>query len=391
MAHKNRIRVQHIRNCRGITTLTGPETYLLDLARNIDQSLVDLSIAVVINRKNRNNLFLDHLRTTDAKVDAIPTRSPFDFSDLNFLKHTLSHRKPDLLITHDARSDVMAWRVGNRGHVPWLAFAHGWVNWEYKFSKSWLYAQLEMLAVRKASVALVASEHMSRNLSHLGNAPDRIRHIPIGIDVDRFGTPANGSRVRRELDIAPDALVVGLVGRLHPWKGQLILVRAAAEVLRTHPDTFFLLIGDSAFPKHDHYRDSIETLIQNMGISDQVQLTGTREDIPDVMSALDVCVVPSMHEPYGLVAIEAQAASVPVIASNVGGLPEIVVDGITGCLVPSGDNTKLASAIINLLNDKKMRLMMGQAGRVNAVEHFSIRAMTRKTESLYSELSSIEE
>ncbi len=384
---EKRKKIVHLRNCRGIMTLTGPETYLLDLARNIDTRRFDVYMVITVNRFNSARLFLDLLRETEVKLEVIRTNSLFDFSDLRYLRRSLGKEQPGLLVTHDMRSDIVAWLANIKKPTRWIAFAHGWLNWERIFSKHWLYSRLEKLAVQHADAVQVASQHMYRNLLKLGISKEKIHCIPIGIDVESYASAGNGPKVRSELGVAPEALIVGLVGRIHPWKGQEVLIEAAARVLEACPNTHFLLVGDIVRPEQRAHLDALRMLAQQLNIARQVQFVGTRSDIPDIMQLLDICVVPSLREPYGLVAIEAQAAGTPVIASNVGGLREIVQDGVSGCLVPPGDSIQLANAIVMYLRDANLRSEVGMQGRKRANKEFSYPTMVSQTEALYEQMA----
>lgn len=213
-------------------------------------------------------------------------------------------------------------------------------------------------------------------------SPDKVVTIYNGIDVSAFATPNPevAAQIRQSFDIPPGTLLVGTVGRLHPQKGLDNLLTAMPIIKRQFPNLRLLIIGDGEL------RNSSEIQAQSLGISDDVIFTGPRTDVPEIIPTLDVFSLPSLWEGLSLALLEAMAAGLPVVATSVGGTPEVVVDGATGLLVPPRDPTALAEAITHILTNPSMAHRMGQAGRERVTKHFSIDETVRKTEQLYETL-----
>jgi glycosyltransferase involved in cell wall biosynthesis len=166
--------------------------------------------------------------------------------------------------------------------------------------------------------------------------------------------------------------VVGLVGRISFWKGQDIFIRTAGLLRDKYPSAEFRIIGAALFDEAEFER-GLHTLVQQLGLKDFVVFTGFRHDIQQAMSELDVLVHASTKpEPFGQVIIEGMAAGKPVVATNAGGVPEIIEDGVTGFLVPMCDVDAMASAVDRLLGDPQMARSMGRRGQVHVAENFSI-------------------
>jgi glycosyltransferase involved in cell wall biosynthesis len=178
----------------------------------------------------------------------------------------------------------------------------------------------------------------------------------------------------------------GLVGRITPWKGQDVFLRAAAEVRRRIPKARFQIIGAALFDEKEFER-KVHALAEELALGEAVEFTGFRNDVPDLIAKLDILVHASVTgEPFGQVVIEGMAAAKPVIATNGGGIPEIVVDGVTGILVPMGDHAAMANAMRKLLADPSLAEEMGHAGRKRVEEHFTIQHTARQVEALYDQL-----
>jgi len=176
---------------------------------------------------------------------------------------------------------------------------------------------------------------------------------------------------------------VGLVGRISPWKGQHIFIRAAALVHREFPDARFFIIGAALFGE-DQYDQEIRRLPGQLGIESMVKFTGFRSDVNRALAELDLVVHASTKgEPFGQVIIEAMAAGKPVVATNGGGVPEIVDDGQTGILVPMGDAEAMAHAICRILSDPAEARALGDRARKRVADHFTLERTARGVEAVY--------
>lgn len=202
--------------------------------------------------------------------------------------------------------------------------------------------------------------------------------------VEELERPADHrSRARQEWGFPPDWAVVGMVGRMEPNKGTLDFAHALARVAARHPSTGFVFCGTGGA------LGQARSIVQAAGLDSRVRFLGFRPDSKHLVAGFDVAVTPSVFaEPFGLVAAEALAAGVPLVASSVGGLPEIVEEGVNGFLVPCSDPEGLARRIGELVDDPDLRRRMGQAGVESVRRKFSVRVMLKSFESLYLELLS---
>lgn len=180
--------------------------------------------------------------------------------------------------------------------------------------------------------------------------------------------------------------LIGLVGRITRWKGQDVFLRAAAEVRRRFPQARFQIIGAPLFSEQDYERE-VRELARSLGLEQAVEFTGFRSDVPELVSQLDVLVHASTTgEPFGQVVVEGMAAGKPVVATNGGGIPEIVVDGVTGLLVPMGDHRAMAAAVCHLLAEPALAAQMGQRGRERVLENFTIEHTVSRVQEVYDTL-----
>ena len=176
---------------------------------------------------------------------------------------------------------------------------------------------------------------------------------------------------RRALGIPVDARLVGQIAQLSPAKGVEDFLLAASIVRDRIPQVVFLVVGGES-QRHPHYRQHLDDLIRRYSLEGHVRLTGFREDVSDILAALDVLVLASHYEPFGRVLLEGMAFGKAIVAARTGGIPEIVEDGVTGFLVPPGDSQAIAQSILKILDDPTLARAMGQAGRVRVEQHFGL-------------------
>jgi len=200
-----------------------------------------------------------------------------------------------------------------------------------------------------------------------------------GIDLERYNRQVPCCTLREEYGLPETGAMVGVVARLEPEKGHPTLIDAWPGVLAKYPDATLLIIGEGS--RHE----ALEAQVRDLGIERSVVFTGRRDDVPAVTAALDVAVLPSYREAQGLTILEAMALSRPVVASRVGGIPEMIEDGRTGLLVPPHDAAALADAIIRLLTDHPLADTLGRAGHDLVHERFCVELMVRAVETIYDE------
>lgn len=245
--------------------------------------------------------------------------------------------------------------------------------------------RVQRYACRFADCVLVNADAVRQWLIGEGYDDSKIVVIRNGVDLARFTTPPDPARLRHELGLPAGVPLIAIVSRLARLKGLEQLLEAAAILTPRYPDARFLIVGETA-PSETAYLDALTRLAAAHQVADRVIFTGLRSDVPALLSAADVSVMPSLNEALSNVLLESMAAGAPTVATRVGGTPEAVVDGRTGLLVPPGDAPALAAAIARLLDDRSMAVRLGQTARQFIAEHFSVERMVQSTEQLYLEL-----
>jgi glycosyltransferase involved in cell wall biosynthesis len=217
-------------------------------------------------------------------------------------------------------------------------------------------------------------------LEQVGPDPAKVRVVPNGVDVAAIDAARPGPLVRRELGLPEDSPVIGLVGRLDHWgKGHKELFTAMAQIRARHP-VHALIVGGG------RRAAEVRQLAASLGLAEVVHFLGPRSDVPDLLNAMDVFVLPSYSEGVSLALLEAMAAGLPVIATAVGGLPEVVTDGENGLLIPPRDPGALAGALERLLSDPAWARQLGANARGHVRAHYSLERLGREISKIYEEL-----
>jgi glycosyltransferase involved in cell wall biosynthesis len=292
--------------------------------------------------------------------------------------------KPDIVHTHTAKAGFVgrlaAWLIG----VPTIVHTfHGHVFHSY-FSpaKTRLFIFIERMLARVSHRIITVSPLQRQEIIGFGIAsPRKTVIIPLGFNLQPFLTCDNlRGRLRAELSLSEDVKLVGIVARLTGIKNHHLFLETAALIQKRCHKAHFVVVGDGEL------RTQLEQQAINLGLARVVHFLGWRQDLPVIYADLDLVVLTSRNEGTPVSLIEAQAAACPVVATMVGGVPDIVVDGKTGYLVPPDDAQVLAEAALKILENSNSR-KMGQAGRQAVSEKFAIRRLVRDIEMLYKELS----
>ncbi len=315
-----------------------------------------------------------------------PIRPHRDVLALVRLVATMREAKPALVHTHSSKAGILGRAAAQIAGVPRVVHTvHGWSFNDTQASVvARLYRLLERAAARGTDRIVCVSEADRRQgiASGIGR-PEAYRLVRSGIDPEEFvARPGARARVRESLGIGPGELLVGTVACLKPQKAPLDLVEAAAVALRTDPRLRFVVAGDGDL------RAAVEARARDLGLGDRFRLLGWRRDVPDLLAALDLFVLTSLFEGLPRAILQAMVAGVPVVATAVGGTPEVVSDGETGLLVRPGDPRGAAEAIVRLAAEPETATRLAAAASKRIGEEFDIRGMVRTLDSLYEELLS---
>jgi glycosyltransferase involved in cell wall biosynthesis len=284
----------------------------------------------------------------------------------------IRRERPTILHTHTTKAGILGRIAGKITRTKTIHTPHGHLFYGYfGMGKEQLYIFLERLAARCCEQIITISKDERRAyLEHGIGDGKKVITIYNGIHIDRFS--GNGKNVKSELGIPTSAPLVGFIGRLETVKGPHFFVDAAEKIGAAVPQTHFIIIGEGTMK---------EELIKKTQGMPHVHVMGYREDIADCIAALDILLIPSVNDGFNLVAVQAMALSIPIVATAVGGLPEVIGDA--GILVRAGDTTKMAKEACALLDAPDRRKEIGMKGRKRAEQHFSWEVCLQKTIDIY--------
>lgn len=347
------------------------------------------SVALVVGRHLGAGAELtNEAQTRGISVISVPTMvrpiRPFkDLAAVFQLTRLFLTDRPDVVHTHSSKAGVLGRIAARLARVPQVVHTvHGWSFHEGMSAPGrFAYVSIERLAARLSSAIVVVSEH-DREIgvgARIGR-PEQYELIRPGIDLTAYGGGSCArSSARVALGLSDDACVIGTVGRLAEPKDPLTLIDAAAAVVKAVPQLHVVLIGDG--PLHDH----VERTATERGIRERVHLVGERRDIASILPAFDVFVFSSRREALGRSFVEALATGVPVVATNVGGVGEVLTDGESGLLVEAGNPGALAEAITRVVTDDVLAERLRNHGCA-AVREFGADRMVERLMALYDRL-----
>lgn len=262
---------------------------------------------------------------------------------------------------------------------------HIWHIREMQLGTSRLGGIFSVLIYRTSAAILPISQAVRDAFRWTSERNPKVHVIHNGVDPARFMPSDDKQAAHKVIGMLPDVPLIGMSGRIAHWKGHRTFVQAAALVYQQQPYVQFIIAGD-AVTAHDHQlKQELMQLTQELGLAEVLTYTGFRTDMPQIMAALNVFVLPSeLPEPWGLVVLEAMASGCPVVATKQGGPLESVVDGETGFLVPPVDPEPMAQAILTLLQNPARAKDMGMVGRARCIERFTLERTARAVMAQYT-------
>ena len=365
---------QRIRVVEVLATGTngGAQEHLYNLVTRVDRSRYELSVVSLSGGSAVRKL-------RRAGVPVLVIDEADDAIAVGALAAHLAEVRPDVVHNHMFRAETVGTRavmalagIGHRRpYVVGTVHSSRVRSREDRDELARLTPEMDrLIAVSKAIVA---------KIEHEGRATVPVDLIYNGVDLQRYDHQEPCCTLRDEYGMEAGAAIVGVVARLEPEKGHPTLLEAWPLVLREVANAYLLVVGEG------RDRETLEQQARDLRIAHRVVFTGRRDDVPAVTAALDCAVLPSYREAQGLTILEAMALSRPVVATNVGGIPEMIDDGVTGLLVPPHDAPALAAAITRVLVDHPFADTIARAGHDLVHDRFCVELMARAIETIYDD------
>ena len=364
----------------------GPAQHAIFLTVGLDPARFMTTLITGVGEPDEGDLSAE-ARARGVEPVVIPELGPRihpgrDFLALGKLVRLLRRLRPDLVHTHTAKAGALGRVAARLAGVPIIVHTfHGHVLEGY-FSPSLtrLFLQIERALARITDRIITVSPRVRHDLLARGiGRPEQVEVVPVGLDLARFlGGPGSPARLREKLAIASDAPLLGIVGRLVPIKDHPTLFQALALLQADAPSPHLIVVGDG------ERREALKRLAQDLGLASRIHFLGWRNDLEAILGELDVVICSSKNEGTPVALIEAMAAGVPVLSTDVGGVGDLIVHGENGWLVPSGNPSALARGIRDLLADPERRARPLPAARRLALEKHNVKELLHRMEALYT-------
>lgn len=371
--------IQRIIHLAKMTGAAGAEGHLLVLIGGQRARGLDAWLWILVEPGNPVQDYVDRATALDIPVQRFVIRRHLDPGLTARLADALRAAQPDLVHTHMIHADLYGNLAARRAGVPYVVSSrHNDDRFRYtlpiRLLNRWLW--------KRTDAGIAISDAIRRfSMEVEGAPPDRIHTVHYGLDPARIQAPSGArTNLRQLLNLSPDALVIGSVCRLVEQKGLRYGLRGFAHVADRVPDAHYVIAGEGPL------RAALDAEVRALGLPDRVHFLGWRSDAHAVFAALDVFLAPSLWEGFGLVFLEAMALGVPIISTQVSAIPEVVIDGDTGWLVPPRDADAIAAALLHALTDADARRARGAQGRRRLETTFTPDVMVDQTLAVYRRL-----
>jgi glycosyltransferase involved in cell wall biosynthesis len=359
----------------GTNFFGGPERQILTHALRIRDMGFEPQI-VSFHENGRVNGLLEKAKSLGLACRELKPRSPFNPVSVLDLSRELRDFRTKILVGHGYKANVVGRLASWSRGIPFMVVSRGWTAESPKIR---FYEALDRSFLRFADAVVAVSEGQRQKILACGGRPDKVRVIHNAIDLTTYPDPAEKS-VRLELGIPQDAILVATAGRLSPEKNHRGMIEAARLVLAKMPDVYFVVFGEGFL------RPELEKAVVDAGIGDRFFLPGFRSDVRSLLYEIDVFTLPSQTEGLPNVVLEAFACRKPVVATRVGGTPEVVRHGENGFLVKPNGMEELAACLTTLCASPGMRQKMGQKGYLLVRDQFGYEQQTRLYLNIYEVL-----
>ncbi len=354
------MKILHIISSGG---MYGAEAVILNLSRTLNEGSHSSVLGVFSNSANPNLQLHEAATKENIESHLIPCNGQIDRTVIESIRSLAARTNADIVHAHGYKADIYTYFALRGSDIPLVSTCHTWYDNDLFVS---LYGMADRLVLRSFAAVVAVSDEVKQRLLKAGVHEDKIHLVRNGIDLRPFDNAAPSL----QKSFANDPSIVGLVGRLSTEKGVDIFLRAAARVLNELPSTKFAVVGEG--PDWE----KLESLIDELKIRKSVSMLGRRDDMPSVYASLEIMVSASRQEGLPIAILEGMASRRPLIATTVGAVPTVVLDGRTGVLVPPENIEVLASKIVSLLKDPSRRESLGAAARKLIEKEFSAERMT---------------
>jgi glycosyltransferase involved in cell wall biosynthesis len=368
---KNKIKIlQTIRQGK----IGGGESHVIDLVEELNKDKYE---SVVLSFTE--GPMVERMKAAGVKTYVIETEKPFDFTKWAQVKKILEEEQIDIVHAHGTRANSNTFSSARKLQIPIVYTVHGWSF--HPDQKFWLrkFRLLgEKFLVNKATLTICVSDNNLQD-AQKEFSMKRAQVIKYGINLKKFNPDGAFEDVRGQLDINKDTVLVGYIVRMTKQKDPLTLIRAIALV-PAEMNTKFLFVGDGDL------MDDVKALAKELQVEDRIIFMNFRQDVPNILNAVDIYCLPSLWEGLPIGMLEAMAMRKAIVVTAIDGAKEVIENGKNGVTIPVKSPQKLADALIQLANDRELIHTMGENAGKTIAANFNVTTMTRQIEKVYDRL-----
>jgi glycosyltransferase involved in cell wall biosynthesis len=366
----------HIVHLMASPFVGGPERQVLGLARHLPSTFRTTFLSFA--ERGLAQPFIDEARRQGITANLLRHNVPRLVACVREVTGELRRLRADVLCCSGYKPDLIGWRAARHAGIPVVSISHGWTAMTLRVR---FYEWLDRMALRWMDAVVCVSAAQADKVRRAGVREHRLAVITNAIGAEAFASPDPAYReMLYKMFPTKPAHVVGAAGRFSPEKNFALFIEAALQVVALRPDVGFVLFGDGPL------RAKLTAQVARLGLADRLILPGFRADVSKYLPHLDLAVLSSTTEGLPVVMLEVLAAGVPMVATSVGGVGEVLEDGKSGYVVPSGDVTALAGRIIELLADDTGRRAMGRYAQAHVRRHFSFERQATQYQELFARL-----
>lgn len=356
--------------------LYGAERVVIELSRSLKNTYNCHPIVGVV--KNANNPHIEVAEEAKAnQIDFVifPCKGQFDLKLVSLLREYIKNNKVDIIHCHGYKSNFYG--LLSAKNKPLVSTNHNWLTHHWRLK---IYCFFDGLWMRYFDRIVAVSDEIKKDMLRYRIPEKKIMVIDNGIDVGRFNREIATENIKKEFGLNGNIKVIGTIGSLKVEKGHTYLLKVAKEVIKSIKDVRFFIVGDGPLRKR------LEDEAKDLGIKGNIIFTGLRNDVPELLSIMDIFVLPSIKEGLPIVLLEAMASKKPVIATKVGAVPKVIEDNKDGILVAPGNINELKEAMIFLLTNKKLSKELSQNAYNKVASEFSSQTMCAKYSEIYKKV-----
>ncbi len=357
----------------------GPDSLVLSLFRGLPRERFVSYLVFLENRRTLNRLLVEQAAGLGVKTLTLEMRGKFNPGVLKELAAFARENRIDILHSHGYKPDILAWFASRFRPVRLVSTLHGWVE---RSPRHLLYKRLDLAVVKRFDHLIAVSRPIERKLLAAGIPPGRVSLVPNSVELeDPAGEGGGGERAEPSPVPAGPGPLIGMVGRLDGEKNPGLLLEALPALREKFPGLRCLFLGDGQL------REGLIARAAELGIGAAAVFPGYRRDVRAIIPRLETVVFPSRREGIPIALLEAMALKRAVAATAVGGIPDVIEDGVNGLLIPPGDGAALVRAVSRLLEDEPLRRRLGAAAAALVEREYTARRMVERVGAVYEKVA----